>query len=116
MRKGHPMAPIEGKVVIVTGAGGGIGSETAGQVAERIERNGGAAVAMPVDVTNRREVINLVAAATDRFGRLDVMVNNAGVGPVSYLDELKVDEWDLMVEVNLRGVLNGIAAALPVFS
>jgi len=129
------MSPIEGKVVIVTGAGGGIGSatarllaergakvvladrnlETAGQVAERIECNGGAAVAMPVDVTNRREVINLVAAATDRFGRLDVMVNNAGVGPVSYLDELKVDEWDLMVEVNLRGVLNGIAAALPVF-
>src|SRR6267142_1681798 len=106
MRKGHPMSPIEGKVVIVTGAGGGIGSatarllaergakvvladrnlETAGQVAERIERNGGAAVAMPVDVTNRREVINLVAAATDRFGRLDVMVNNAGVGPVSYLE------------------------------
>jgi NADP-dependent 3-hydroxy acid dehydrogenase YdfG len=70
---------------------------------------------MPVDVTNRREVINLVAAATDRFGRLDVLVSNAGVGPVSYLDELKVDEWDLMVEVNLRGVLNGIAAALPVF-
>ena len=89
--------------------------ETAGQVAERIERNGGAAVAMPVDVTNRRKVINLVAAATDHLGRLDVMVNNAGVGPVSYLDELKVDEWDLMVKVNLRGVLNGIAAALPVF-
>jgi NADP-dependent 3-hydroxy acid dehydrogenase YdfG len=129
------MSTIEDKVVIVTGAGGGIGSatarllarrgakvvladhklETAGQVAERIERTGGTAVAMPVDVTSRSEVINLVATATDRFGRLDVMVNNAGVGPVSYLDELKVDEWDLMVDVNLRGVLNGIAAALPVF-
>jgi NADP-dependent 3-hydroxy acid dehydrogenase YdfG len=129
------MSPIEDKVVIITGAGGGIGSatarllaergakvvvadrrlETAGQVAEQIEHSGGTAVAMPVDVTSREEVISLVAAATDRFGRLDVMVNNAGVGPVSYLDELKVDEWDLMVEVNLRGVLNGIAAALPVF-
>ena len=60
-------------------------------------------------------MIDLIAATTDRFGRLDVLVNNAGVGPVSYLDEVKVDEWDLMVDVNLRGVLNGIAAALPVF-
>jgi NADP-dependent 3-hydroxy acid dehydrogenase YdfG len=126
---------IENKVVIITGAGGGIGSATARllaergaqvvlagrdlakaeRVAEQIERAGGTAVAIPVDVTNRDEVIDLVAAVTDRFGRLDVMVNNAGVGPVSYLRELKVDEWDLMVDVNLRGVLNGIAAALPVF-
>jgi NADP-dependent 3-hydroxy acid dehydrogenase YdfG len=126
---------IENKVVIITGAGGGIGSATARllaergaqvvlagrdlakaeRVAEQIERAGGTAVAIPVDVTNRAEVIKLVTAATDRFGRLDVMVNNAGVGPVSYLRELKVDEWDLMVDVNLRGVLNGIAAALPVF-
>ena len=129
------MSPIEDKVVIITGAGGGIGSATArllaergakvvlagrdlaalGRVTERIEGAGGTAVAMPADVTRRSEVISLVAAATDRFGRLDVLVSNAGVGPVSYLDELKVDEWDLMVEVNLRGVLNGIAAALPVF-
>jgi NADP-dependent 3-hydroxy acid dehydrogenase YdfG len=126
---------IENKVVIITGAGGGIGSATARllaergaqvvlagrdlakaeRIAEQIERAGGTAVAIPVDVTNRDEVIKLVTAATDRFGRLDVMVNNAGVGPVSYLRELKVDEWDLMVDVNLRGVLNGIAAALPVF-
>jgi NADP-dependent 3-hydroxy acid dehydrogenase YdfG len=129
------MLPIQDKVVIVTGASGGIGSATARllaqrgakvvlanrnlataeRVAEQIQSEGGTAVAMPVDVTNRGEMVNLVAATTDRFGRLDVMVNNAGVGPVSYLDELKVDEWDLMVEVNLRGVLNGIAAALPVF-
>ena len=129
------MSAIEGKVVIITGAGGGIGSATAHalaqggakvvladrnyatacRVSEQIEGNGGTAWAMPVDVTDRSEVTNLVAAATDRFGRLDVMVNNAGVGPVSYLDELKVDEWELMVNVNLRGVLNGIAAALPVF-
>ena len=129
------MSSIKDKVVIVTGAGGGIGSATARLLAERgakvvladrnlgpaervagqIERNGGTAVAIPVDVTNRSEVSNLVAAATDRVGRLDVLVTNAGVGPVSYLHELKVDEWDLMVEVNLRGVLNGIAAALPVF-
>jgi NADP-dependent 3-hydroxy acid dehydrogenase YdfG len=129
------VSSIEDKVVIVTGAGGGIGSATARLLAQRgakvvvadlklataecvvedIRRSGGTAVAVPVDVTNREEVANLVAAATDRFGRLDVMINNAGVGPVSYLRELKVDEWDLMIEVNLRGVLNGIAAALPVF-
>ena len=129
------MSSIEGKVVLVTGAGGGIGSATARllaergakvvladrqlataeRVAEQIAGNGGTAVALHLDVTNRKEVIDLVAAAVDRFGRLDVMVSNAGVGPVSYLDELKVDEWDLMVDVNLRGVLNGIAAALPVF-
>jgi NADP-dependent 3-hydroxy acid dehydrogenase YdfG len=129
------MSSIEDKVIIVTGAGGGIGGATARQlaesgarvvladrnlasaerVAEQIQERGGTAVAIPVDVTSRKDVANLVAAATDRFGRLDVMVNNAGVGPVSYLHELKVDEWDLMIEVNLRGVLNGIAAALPVF-
>ena len=126
------MSSIKDKVVIVTGAGGGIGSATARLLAERgakvvladrtltkaeqvAKEIGGNAVAMPVDVTNRSEMTNLIAAATDRFGRLDVLVNNAGVGPVSYLHELKVDEWDLMVEVNLRGVLNGIAAALPVF-
>lgn len=129
------MSSIEDKVVIITGAGGGIGGATARQlaesgarvvladrnlasaerVAEQIQERGGTAVAIPVDVTSRKDVANLVAAATDRFGRLDVMVNNAGVGPVSYLHELKVDEWDLMIEVNLRGVLNGIAAALPVF-
>jgi NADP-dependent 3-hydroxy acid dehydrogenase YdfG len=129
------MSSIRDKVVIVTGAGGGIGSATARLLAERgakvvlagrspapvervaaqIEGAGGTAVAIPVDVTDRGDVIDLIAATTDRFGRLDVMVNNAGVGPVSYLDELKVDEWDLMVDVNLRGVLNGIAAALPVF-
>jgi NADP-dependent 3-hydroxy acid dehydrogenase YdfG len=129
------MSPIEGKVVMITGAAGGIGSATARLLAERrakvvladhnlanavreteqIERNGGTAVALSVDVTKRAEVIDVVAAAADHFGRLDVMINNAGVGPVSYLHELKVDEWDLMIEVNLRGVLNGIAAALPVF-
>jgi NADP-dependent 3-hydroxy acid dehydrogenase YdfG len=129
------MSSIEGKVVIITGAGGGIGSATARllagrgakvvvadlrlataeSVAEQIRRGGGTAVALPVDVTSRHEVASLVAAAMDRFGQLDVVVSNAGVGPVSYLHELKVDEWELMIDVNLRGVLNGIAAALPVF-
>jgi NADP-dependent 3-hydroxy acid dehydrogenase YdfG len=129
------MSRIVDKVVIVTGASRGIGSATARllaergakvvlanrnlataeRVAEQIQADGGTAVAIPADVTDRGEMVNLVAAATDRFGSLDVMVNNAGIGPVSRLDELKVDEWDLMVEVNLRGVLNGIAAALPVF-
>ena len=129
------MSLIEGKVVIITGAGGGIGAATARVLADRgatvvladrnlgaaepvarqIEAAGGTAVAMPVDVASRAEVVNLVSAVTDRFGQLDVMVNNAGVGPVSFLHELKLEEWDLMVDVNLRGVLNGVAAALPVF-
>jgi NADP-dependent 3-hydroxy acid dehydrogenase YdfG len=72
-------------------------------------------VAVATDVTRRADVAALVATAEAEFGRLDVMVNNAGVGPVSPLDELKVDEWDHMVDVNLGGVLHGIAAALPMF-
>lgn len=63
----------------------------------------------------REDLHSLVALACERFGRLDVLVGNAGAGPISPLDDLRVDEWDEMVDVNIKGVLHGIAAALPVF-
>jgi NADP-dependent 3-hydroxy acid dehydrogenase YdfG len=126
---------IDDKVVVVTGAAGGIGraistglaargarlvlggrsAAALGDVAAGIRARGGEAIAVTTDVTCREDVTALVTAAVSQFGRLDVMVNNAGIGPVSPLDELKVDEWDRMVDVNLKGVLHGIGAALPVF-
>ncbi|WP_405845276.1 SDR family oxidoreductase [Streptomyces platensis] len=129
------MAGIAGKVVAVTGAGSGIGAATAlllaergarlvlgarrserlAEVVERIERAGGAAVQLRTDVTRREDLHALVALAGERFGRLDVLVSNAGVGTISPLDDLRVEEWDRMVDVNVKGVLHGIAAALPVF-
>ncbi|MEU2081200.1 SDR family oxidoreductase [Streptomyces albus] len=123
------------KVVAVTGAGSGIGRATALALAERgaavvlgarrgervrrlaadIRARGGRAVGVPTDVRRREDPARLVETALDAFGRLDVLVNNAGVGPLSPLAELRVEEWDEMIDVNLRGVLYGIAAALPVF-
>ncbi|MGW8395281.1 SDR family oxidoreductase [Streptomyces lydicus] len=129
------MAGIDGKVVAITGASSGIGEATAVLLAERgarlvlgarrserladvvarIQRAGGAAVQIRTDVTRRDDLHALVALAGERFGRLDVLVGNAGVGTISPLDDLRVDEWDRMVDVNLKGVLHGIGAALPVF-
>lgn len=126
---------IEGKVVAITGASSGIGEATALLLAERgarlvlgarrserladlvgrIENVGGTAVYRRTDVTSREDLHALVALARERFGRLDVLVSNAGAGPISPLDDLRVDEWDEMVDVNVKGVLHGIAAALPVF-
>ncbi|HEX6356717.1 SDR family oxidoreductase [Actinophytocola sp.] len=129
------MSGIKGKVVAITGASSGIGEETALLLAERgarlvlgarradrladlvarIEQAGGTAVHTRTDVTRREDMHALVALARDRFDRLDVLVNNAGAGPISPLDDLRVDEWDEMVDVNIKGVLHGIGAALPVF-
>ncbi|MGA5268956.1 SDR family oxidoreductase [Streptomyces lydicamycinicus] len=129
------MSGIDGKVVAVTGASSGIGAATALLLAERgarlvlgarrserlaelvarIERAGGAAVQLRTDVTRRDDLHALVALARERFGRLDVLVSNAGAGTISPLDDLRVEEWDRMVDVNVKGVLHGIAAALPVF-
>ena len=126
---------IKDKVVAITGASSGIGEATALLLAERgarlvlgarrserladlvarIEKAGGTAVHTRTDVTRREDLHSLVALARERFGRLDVLVGNAGVGPISPLDDLRVDEWDEMVDVNIKGVLHGIAAALPVF-
>ncbi|WP_413735423.1 SDR family oxidoreductase [Sodalis sp. RH21] len=127
---------IRGKVVAITGASSGIGRATAKLLAERgafvvlgsrnesalqavageITSAGGKAVFKTTDVRHRGALEELVALAVERGGKLDVMVNNAGVGPISRFDALRVEDWDLMIDVNLRGTLYGIAAALPVFA
>ena len=124
---------IDGKVVVITGASSGLGEATARLLslqgahvvlgARRIDRletlandirqHGGQAIALATDVTDRTQVARLVDAAVQTYGRIDVMLNNAGLMPHSPLERLKVDDWDRMIDVNLRGVLYGIAAALP---
>ncbi len=128
------MVGVDGKVVAITGASSGIGEATARMLAgmgakivigarrtDRLERlageitaAGGSVRARMLDVTRQADVAAFVEVAQAEFGRLDVMVNNAGVMPLSPLDALKVEEWDRMVDVNIKGVLYGIAAALPV--
>jgi len=127
---------VQGKIVIVTGASSGIGEATARELAargatvilgarrtDRLEKlvaelraQGATAEFQALDVTNRDSVADIVRFTRERFGKLDVIVNNAGVMPLSPLDALKVDEWEQMVDVNIKGVLYGIAAALPVFA
>jgi len=124
---------IAGKVVVITGASSGLGEAAARHLsaegaavvlgarrAERIEAlardlagRGLKALAVETDVTRREQVKRLVDAAVEKYGRVDVMLNNAGLMPLSPLERLKVDEWDRMIDVNIKGVLYGIAAALP---
>jgi NADP-dependent 3-hydroxy acid dehydrogenase YdfG len=124
---------IKDKVVVITGASSGMGEAAAKHLsnlgativlgarrADRIEKlakeindNGGKAIAIAVDVTQRDQVKKLVDAAVEQFGRVDVLLNNAGIMPLSLVESLHVDEWDKMIDVNLKGVLNGIAAVLP---
>jgi NADP-dependent 3-hydroxy acid dehydrogenase YdfG len=123
------------KVVAITGASSGIGAATArvlagrgakvvlgarrterlDELTEQIRHDGGQATACRVDVTRRDDLERLVGQAVDDWGRLDVMVGNAGVARIAPIGELDVDDWSAMIDVNLRGVLHGIAAALPVF-
>jgi NADP-dependent 3-hydroxy acid dehydrogenase YdfG len=129
------MDNLRGKVVAITGASSGIGEATALLLAERgakivlgarrqerlealatrIIAAGGEAAYVPADVRQRAELEKLVALAHAQFGQLDVLVSNAGVGLLSRFDELRVEDWEEMIDVNLKGTLYGIAAALPVF-
>ncbi|WP_328391973.1 SDR family oxidoreductase [Nocardia sp. NBC_00416] len=129
------MSSIEGKVVVITGASSGIGAATARLLAERgaavvlgarrtarldvlvqaIRDAGGRVASCRTDVTRREDLERLVATALDEFGRLDVLVNNAGISKIGPIADLDIDGWSAMIDVNLRGVLHGIAAALPVF-
>lgn len=129
------MSGLDSKVVAITGASSGIGAATALELASRgaavvlgarrtdrleelvarIRDTGGRADMLAVDVTRRADLAELVALAVRRFGRLDVLVSNAGVARTAPMAALDLDDWDAMIDVNLRGVLHGIAAALPVF-
>lgn len=122
------------KVILITGASSGIGSATAQHLAaqgntvilgarrtERLEElvsaitaDGGSAHSTFLDVTNLQSLTECVDTIVAEHGRLDVIINNAGVMPLSNLAETKIQEWDAMIDVNIRGVLHGIAAALPV--
>ncbi len=129
------MENIKGKVIVITGASSGIGEATALLLAERgakvvlgarrsdrlealatrISEAGAEASYAVTDVKRREDLSNLVKLACDRYGKLDVLINNAGIAPTSLLDELRVEDWEEMIDVNIKGVLYGIAAALPVF-
>ncbi|MGF6759064.1 SDR family oxidoreductase [Paraburkholderia sp. GAS42] len=124
---------IEGKVVVITGASSGLGEATARHLcaqgasvvlgarrvdriqslADELIRGGGKAVAVGTDVTRYDEVKRLVDTAVQTFGRVDVMINNAGLMPHSPLERLKIEDWNRTIDVNIKGVLYGIAAALP---
>ena len=127
------MENIKGKVVVITGASSGLGEATARllsaegasvvlgarrvdriqSLADELHAKGGKALAIATDVTHVEQVKKLVDSAVQKFGRIDVMINNAGIMPHSPLERLKIDDWNRTIDVNIKGVLYGIAAALP---
>jgi NADP-dependent 3-hydroxy acid dehydrogenase YdfG len=126
------MTGINGKVIVITGASSGIGRAAAlllagrgakvvlgargayelEAVAREVQDSGGEALHRRTDVSKRQDVVALVGLAADRH---DVLISNAGVGPISKLEDLRVEDWEAMVDVNVKGLLYGIAAALPIF-
>ena len=127
------MTNIADKVVVITGASSGIGESTAKLLAQNgakvvlgarrkdridaltreISASGGKSIGFPVDVTKRTDVEAFIKGAVESFGRVDVIVNNAGIMPIAPIQALKVEEWDRQIDVNLKGVLYGVAAVLP---
>ena len=128
------MSGISGKVILISGASSGIGEGSARELAKRgasvvlgarrterlenlaseINANGGRARFRALDVTSAEDFAAFVGFAYQEFGKIDVLVNNAGIMPLSPLEALKLEEWNQMIDVNIRGVLHGIAAALPI--
>src|SRR5258707_11901586 len=124
---------IAGKVVVITGASSGLGEATARllsaqgatvvlgarrtdriqSLAKELNSSGGKALAIATDVTHVDQVKRLVDAAVQTYGRIDVIINNAGLMPNSLLERLKIDDWNQTIDVNIKGVLYGIAAVLP---
>jgi NADP-dependent 3-hydroxy acid dehydrogenase YdfG len=129
------MSRITGKVVAVTGASSGIGEATARVLGERgakvvlgarrvaqldeiaaeLRDRGGQAIVCATDVARRDDLERLVGTAVSEFGRLDVLVSNAGISKIGPMSDLDIEGWSAMIDINLKGVLHGIAAALPVF-
>tara|TARA_Y100000815_G_C13319867_1_gene491881 strand:+ start:178 stop:918 length:741 start_codon:yes stop_codon:yes gene_type:complete len=129
------MKNLKGKVVAITGASAGIGKAIAiklaengvkvilgarntvllEKVVEEIKNNGGNAAFVRTDVSNKNDLVQLVNVAVEQFGKMDVIVNNAGVARLSRIDELDIDGWNEMINSNVKGTLYGIAAAIPVF-
>lgn len=127
------MSELNNKVIIITGASSGIGRSTAKklaqegakvvlaarreerlvELAEEIRSMGGSAVYKVTDVTSRKNVEELVSFTLETYGQIDVLFNNAGIMPLSYMKNGRVEEWDQMIDVNIKGVLHGVGAILP---